>query len=111
MIDIINSSRRKNMTTQLWWTFKLQTLFPISVEGSRTRPFDTLKPRFVILSANFFLRVLACNNNPIYNGTGVSCEILCLPEDDVFGARLCLVLLNFDIWAMVSADGDVPTAI
>ena len=59
-------------------------------------------------SINALLHVLACNIMPIYVGTGVSCAMLCLTlSDDVLFVRLCLMLLNFNIWTTASAAGFV----
>ena len=70
-----------------------------------------LKPKFAILSTRPLLRVLACNINPIYNGTGVSWAVLCLTIVDVFGVRWCLTQLNFSNWEIVMAAGDITFSI
>ena len=103
MIDIINNSSRKNMTTQLWsiqvddFDTSRKLCSPFQLRGQEHDRTIRSNQGLSFSLPTLLFRVLTCNNNPIYNGTGVSSEILCLPEDDVFGTRLCLVLLNFNI--------------
>ena len=69
-----------------------------------------LNPRCAILSTSSLLRVWAYSISPMYKGTGVSCEVLCLTKAAVSGARLCLTLLNSN-WAIASAADNVSSAI
>ena len=81
-----------------------QTLFPIWAESWSTRLYDKLISRCDSLSINALLHVWSCNIILMYMGIGISSAKECLTlTDDIPCDRLCLMLLNYNIWVMASA--------